>query len=45
MSANYSNCPQPSRCPCGERPRIYAFPCLWGNKSALCEYCEAQAEA
>ena len=29
---NYSNCPQPIRCLCGERPRIYAFPCLWGNK-------------
>ena len=28
----YSNCPQPSHCLCGERPRIYAFTCLLGNK-------------
>ncbi len=24
--------PQPSRSLCGERPRIYAFPCHWGNE-------------
>ena len=35
---NVKMCPQPSRCFCGERPRMYAFPCLWGNKSAFCEY-------
>ena len=34
---------QPSRRPCGERPRIYAFPCFWGNKSVFCEYYESIA--
>ena len=34
---------QPSRRPCDERPRIYAFPCFWGNKSVFCEYYESIA--
>ena len=34
---------QPRRWPCGERPRIYAFPCHWGNKSVFCEYYESIA--
>lgn len=32
MFANCSNCSLPSRCLCGECPRIYAFPCPWGNE-------------